>query len=285
MIKQIRKISTASMAVARNLHLKKRTKDFVTYVGMGTAGTVAFWQAGKTLTQPIVDEFLAIQPKAILVEQRLKPKAVFISQKNFKIDWANYEFKANAFFKQMNPLKKLTEIPLIKKQKDVIIQIMNEDKNCPLPLDREKMSAKILEAAYEYGVDPIEIACIIKRETHFLANLNGKNGNGLMQITKIAVKDMYQQGRDVLYHKKLSLLKNQYKTDSELFDALKKKDTVNIRVGVILYKMLLKQANDNVYIALKNYNGSSIKNEYAADVMNNIRKYKKAIKALDVKQK
>ncbi len=71
--------------------------------------------------------------------------------------------------------------------------------------DKNKIAENIINLSNEYGADPIHIACIVKKESHFTENINKGPAKGLMQITKITVKDMYQ--RPDLYHSGLDEIK------------------------------------------------------------------------------
>lgn len=281
MIKQIKKIGAASRAFAGSFHVKKRAKKLVTYVGIGTAGTIAGCQTNKLVTQPITDEFLFSGDKIVKQRPAKKIKLAARDTLRLKFDWSGFDGRSKVFFDSINRAKSVNKTDSFEIQRKIVLKIMNDDKNCPPYLDKEKLSAKILLVAKEYGINPIDIACIIKKESHFTENASYAGAKGMMQVTKIPVKDMYQTGRDVLYHEKLRLLKEKYKTDAALYNALQQKDIVNLRVGAMIYLMQLKQTKGNVYNALRRYNGSSKKDSYAASVLKDIKKYKKELNQLE----
>ena len=72
---------------------------------------------------------------------------------------------------------------------------------------------------------------------------------------------------------KLEEIKKRYPTPELLYEAIKKDPELNIRIGVILFKAKYNAADGNLALALKNYNGSSIKEKYSKDVMGMIRQY------------
>lgn len=159
----------------------------------------------------------------------------------------------------------------LKRQGALILQIMNEDKNCCISVNKEKLAANIVKWSNEYGADPVHIACIVKKESHFTENLNKSSGKGLMQLTQIAVKDMYV--RPNLYHPGLKEIKEKYPAYEDLFAAIQTDSELNLRVGIISFIQRLETAKGNIKTALRNYNGSSRKESYARDVFNNIQKY------------
>ena len=166
---------------------------------------------------------------------------------------------------------KTSKIMRLKRQGALILQIMNEDKNCCPSVNKEKLAANIVKWSNEYGADPVHIACIVKQESHFTENINKSSGKGLMQLTRIAVKDMYV--RPDLYHTGLKEIKEKYPTYKDLFAAIQTDPELNLRVGIISFIQRLKNTNGNVKLALSNYNGSSRKESYAREVFNNIQKY------------
>ena len=167
---------------------------------------------------------------------------------------------------------KALEAIVLKRQKAKVLAIINEDKNCINSKRKNEIAEYIARISMEYGVDPVQIACIAKKETHFTENVISINGKGMMQITQISVEDMYL--RPNFYDKKLQKITSKYKTYKDLYKALQTKPQLNMRIGVILYKAKLRAAKGNVKTALMNYNGSSVKYKYAADVYADIQKYK-----------
>lgn len=280
MIRQIKRIGAASKAVARALFPKKKTKDLMTYIGLGAAGSSALLSGAKIVSTPVRDEFVYTIPK--VSKKTLAKDTIRLSKSlTYKFDLPHLE-KNKTFLEIVSPTSK-QPMNFLDCQKKVVFSIIEEDKNCPKDIDKEKLAEKILSIALDYGVDPIDIACIVKRESHFHTNAVGGNARGLMQITPIVVKDMFQPGRSELYHEKLKTLKRTYGTKESLLSVLNR-DTVNLRVGTLSYHLRLKEAKGNTYNALKNYNGSSKKESYATAVLKEIKKYKKRLEDLQKEQ-
>ncbi len=168
-------------------------------------------------------------------------------------------------------LLRINKLTQLKRQQAMVLQIMREDKNCCTYVDKKKLAENIVKCSNEYGADPIHIACIVKQESHFTENVNKKSGKGLMQLTQIAVKDMYV--RPNLYHPGLKKIKEKYPTYEKLFAAIQTDPELNLRVGIIAFIQRLENASGNVRIALQNYNGSSGKIAYANEIMKNIKQY------------
>lgn len=282
MIRQIRQIGSVSRALAGSFHVKKRAKDFFTYVTIGTAGTFASWNMSKIITQPMVDEFVAMRPKTAVFQQvnKVKTSVKKTIAYNPNPDLTQSQKMTKEFFEKINPLKRTVDNKL-EKQKKIVLDIMNEDKNCPYVIDRSKLAQDIVLVANKYGVDPIETACIVKKESHFFSNPNGHTGKGLMQLTSSPTKDMFQEGRDTLYHRAIEDLKKTYRNPSALYKAVQANDIVNLNVGTALYLFHLKNTHGNVYKALRLYNGSSAQNSYAKDVLCEINKYKKIYQKME----
>lgn len=159
------------------------------------------------------------------------------------------------------------------KYKKTIQAIINDDKDAPKNKNLDEVVESILKISDEYDVNPIEVACIIKKESHFVENRNGAHGNGLMQVTEIVTKDMFQ--RPSVYHEKLSNFIEKYRNSQELYADLKKNNETNIRTGVLLYHEKLKEAKGDVKKSLEKYNASSVKESYARKVYSDIQKYQK----------
>ena len=199
----------------------------------------------------------------------------FIEEKNF--------YNAEEAQKLLAQVSKLTmlrnnELTKINRQKLQILKVIREDKNCCSSTDKKKLAEEIVRLSNEYGANPVHIACIAKKESHFTENVNKGPAKGLMQITKIAVKDMYQ--RPHLYHTALADIKKEYPTYEALFSAIQLNSELNLRVGIIAFLQRLEKANGNVEIALQNYNGSSRKIAYAHSIMKDIKKYAAEYKEL-----
>jgi len=137
----------------------------------------------------------------------------------------------------------------------------------------EQISSLIVKTSKKYDVDPLIVASIAKQETHFTQELSGKNGKGMMQITSISLKDMYQRSK--IYGKELKPLLDKYGSFDKLLIAVKSNLAVNIEVGTALFKNKLKNAKGNLTKALQNYNGSSLKVSYAKSVQDHYKEMKK----------
>lgn len=181
-------------------------------------------------------------------------------------------------------------------KRGVITNLIKADNAAPKNIDPDNMADMILSAAQETGVDPIVIASIAKRETHFNQNVPTKCGSGIMQLTSISVKDMFQ--RPQIYDPALKPLMKKYGTlekllkakekdpsidlgkfgdmlaeygnCANLLKAIRKDPALNIKAGAYLYKSKLAQAKGNEQRALELYNGSPAKESYAKDVIANI---------------
>ena len=204
-----------------------------------------------------------------LVENVANPLKAAHKNKPKSINWETAEKKISELNAAI--IQKKMDSLLFKRQKAKILTIMNEDKSCNDTVNKNKVADYIVKISREYGVDPVQIACIAKQETHFTENRNGEFGKGMMQITSITTKDMYQ--RPQFFHKKLKEITSKYKNYKELYKALQTNPQLNMRVGVILYQARLNEAKGNIRTALINYNGSPIRYKYASDVFADIKKY------------
>lgn len=194
-------------------------------------------------------------------------------------------------FKEVCDYKK--ELSASNEKHNSIKNIIANDPAAPKNLNKDKMADMIMKASAETGVDPVIIASIAKKETHFNQNVPTGNGSGIMQITSISLKDMYL--RPQIYDKNMKQLIKKYgswekvvqakKKDpsmqlgnfgellykygnaDKLRDAARKDPQINIKLGAYLFKAKLDQAGGNVQKALQNYNGSSSKLAYAKTVM------------------
>lgn len=156
-------------------------------------------------------------------------------------------------------------------KKETVEYIIENDPAAPKKLNKEQMAEYIMHASEEFGVDAVVVASIAQQETHFNQDVPSKNGSGVMQLTSISIKDMFQ--RPKLYGEAMKPILAKYKTPANLIKAMRKDPELNIRLGTALYKAKLKEARGNEKEALKRYNGSSIKVKYSNDV------YAKIIKA------
>ncbi len=181
----------------------------------------------------------------------------------------------------------------IRQKYETVSNMIKNDKAAPKNLDVDKMTDMIMNAANETGVDPIIIASIAKQETHYNQNVPTGNGSGIMQLTSISIKDMYQ--RPNVYDPQMKQLMKKYGSLEKIFaakkkdpslnlgnfgemlykygdweklrNAMRKDSQLNITLGAYLFKAKLNAADGDVHKALVNYNGSSRKLAYAKSVM------------------
>ena len=278
MIRKLAKAGVVYRAYRINFNRHKKIKKFAKAMEYGAMGSLATIQAGYLLRQPVVEQFIKTVPKSDIKITHLSKDAKlgpmpYVASKTKGV-FMDSLFRLSSYIKPLYTYA----VPKVSSkerllQKHMIFKIMEEDKNLPLNLNKNKMASTILNISNELGADPITIACIIKQETHFHSGLNGNGAKGLMQITRITVKDMYQKGRARLYHDALNDLKKDHPTHKSLFSELQNHDSINIKVGAMAYLMRLQQSGGNVKQALKNYNGSSLKERYAREVFGDIQKY------------
>lgn len=231
--------------------LPRTAKKYLHKLEMGTAGAIAITGfAGNHMVQTI--EY---------------------AQKNISaqrtIAWEKATAQAAKLNKEM--IVKKAQQALFQKQKTIVLKIMNDDKNCAAGIDKDKIATQIVLFAKEYKVNPITIACIAKQETHFTENLNGTSGKGIMQVTSVAVKDLFQRSSD--YNEKLVHITNKHQGHKELFQAIQNKSSLNMRVGIILFQRHLDKNEGNLYKALRDYNSGAQKDQYARTISNDIQKY------------
>lgn len=161
---------------------------------------------------------------------------------------------------------------------------------------------KIVGIANTVGIDPLDLAAIVKRESTFLSNEEiykryGKKG-GPTGITNSPPNDMYQEHRFQLYDSKMAALKKQYGSLKNIFaakdknpemnlgdfgemlykygsaaklkEACTKDYDVNLKVGAYYYKRVLKECNGNVKSAFNRYNiGTAGYGRDALSIVNN----------------
>lgn len=242
-----------SIALLRKIPVKKTLEKCIATIEL----------TGMAVSAPVSIGY--IQPQEAIII----PVKKAMSTKPNKADW----IRVQQHIADMNRimLLKKSEFIKLKKQKALVLKIMQEDKNCSPSTDKNKIADYIVILSKEYNIDPVFIACIAKKETHFTENLNGKNGKGMMQLTSIAVKDMYT--RPNLYHSGLNKIKEKYPTYESLFEAIQSDPELNLKIGIIAFAQRLNNAKGNLKIALQNYNGSSQKIAYANDIMKDIQKY------------
>lgn len=153
-------------------------------------------------------------------------------------------------------------------KKQAVLDIITNDPAAPKNLDKEKMTAMIMQTSQETGVDPVVLASIAKQESHFKQDVPTSCGSGIMQLTTISIKDMYL--RPKIYDKSLRPILLKYGSPEMLVKAMRRDPELNLKLGAVLYKAKLAQAKGDEKKALELYNGSPIKKKYAQAVMNNI---------------
>ncbi len=146
--------------------------------------------------------------------------------------------------------------------------IIENDEAVPSSVDKKKMAKYIVDAAKEFSVDPCVVASIAQQETHFNQNVPTGNGSGVMQLTTITIKDLYQ--RPNYYDPAIASILKEYKTPNDLIKAIRKDAQLNIRVGAAVYKSKLKAAKGCEQSALRKYNASSMAERYSREVMSKI---------------
>lgn len=278
MIKKLSKPTVLYRACKINFNKHKKIKKIAKAMELGTFGTLAMIHTGELVKNHVVDTFVRTTAlKNEIVITRL-PHGSHMGPFVYKEKPTNSlkEFLFNIHQKPMSRIELRTPptsaIDIVY-QKRIITKMMDDEKNLAKNIDKDKLASTIINVSNELGADPITIACIIKRESRFKTGLENAGARGLMQITKITVKDMYQKGRDKLYHEILNTLKADHPTYSSLYADLKTQDSINIKTGTISYLMRLNESKGNVRKALENYNGSKHKKAYAEDVLKNIKKY------------
>lgn len=271
-MRSIKRISAMSLVYARKHCVPHKAKELMTAITITTAGTAAFYNSSKVIPKLIFDEFTR-NPKYIA--EPVSKAADKIKTKSFssRFDWS-FAKSNNALF-EPSFLKEQKAAAAIKKVFDAktkkITKIMDEDRNFVCHFDKDTIAAQIVRTAQKYELNPIHIACIAKKETHFTQNLNSNGAKGMMQITMGALSAMYKYPQN--FNPKLNEIKKTYPTARKLFDALGKEPELNVEVGAILFETCLKIAKGNVTKALELYNGSTKKQQYAESVFADIKKY------------
>lgn len=300
----IKRIGVKTLVYARKHNVKKKTKDLMAAITISTAGTGVFYQHSKILPELMADEFL-LNGRHI-AEPAIK-KIKFVRTKTFPygFDWSNLKpaksfeplaLKSStpapvieeSFVKKSTPAADIFESSSLIAKKEAaaieatkqmifnkkvlsVTRIMNEDKSFTSHNQKDKIAAQIVRIAQKYEINPVHIACIAKKESHLTPNLNGKTTKGMMQITMGAVRPMYKYPQN--FSPKLNEIKKFYPTAEKLFDALGKNPELNLEIGTIYFKTCLKLCKGNLKKALEMYNNSSKKEQYARDVIANIKKY------------
>ncbi len=278
MLRKLTKPAVIYRAYRINLNKNRKIKKFARAIEYGAMGTLAAMQTGHLLRQPVVEQFVrttTAKPDLIITQL---PKGEKMGPMPYVVPhFTNFRDSLFRLWPQANQTYNYVLSPELQKtrmlQKQVVLRIMEEDKSIPKNLNKNKLASTIMNVANELEADPITLACIIKKETHFQSGLEYKGAKGLMQITNITVKDMYQKGRDKLYHGALNDLKKDHPTYASLYNVLQNQDSLNIKVGSIVYMKHLKATGGNIPQALQKYNSSSAKESYASEVFRNIQKY------------
>lgn len=182
-----------------------------------------------------------------------------------------------------------TELAVQEKKYKSVEDVITNDDAAPKEVDKKKITEMILEASAKTGVDPVIIACIVKRESHFKQSDKYDTGSGLMQITTSPLSDMYQDPKK--YDKNLAKYGNWekivaakkenplldlgdfgeilYKYDSpkKLLAAARKDPQLNLKLGSYYFRYCLKLSKGDVRKALITYNSTPKKEEYAKAIM------------------
>lgn len=202
------------------------------------------------------------------------------------------------------PKEKTPEEILYENRTLAIKSVIEEDPETPKDVDTTKLANMIMQTGKETGVEPLVIACICKKETHFDQGKNVSSGKGIMQITSIVTEDMFQ--RFQLYEPKTKVLiekygslekafqakkKNpsinlgdfgemlyKYKTPEKLYAALQKDAGLNLKCGAYLMKFHLASNNGDLRKSLEDYNATSDKHNYAKKVISYITNSKCLVK-------
>ena len=267
MIKNIKNLGFQTKSLLR----KVNPRSLITYTGIFAVSSAVNWQAAKVVAPNVMADIARAQrsTKEIVVKPIKKTLAdSCINNKIYPINWENYiknhSFKLQPFFKNEDNFQS--------KQVKLLVRIMDDDKACKVN-NKEELASHILQVANEYKVDPVVLACIAKKESHFEQNVSNKTLKGIMQIGKISVDDMYQKHREYLYMPYIKDIKEKYKSSQELFKAIGEDSLLNIKVGALVYKSKLQKAQGNVFDSIKFYNNSSLKERYANSVYSDVNHY------------
>lgn len=183
-----------------------------------------------------------------------------------------------------------------------IASVIEEDVSAPKNINQRELALEIMKNAQIVGVDPLLLACICKKESHFNQNIPSTGGRGIAPVTHYVPDDMY--ARPEVYDKRLAQLIDEYKSLNKVFaakkanpklelgdfgemlykyktsdalcKALKNDRELNLRCAAYSIRFHLKEANGDVRTALEDYNTTADKKNYATKVM----KYMDNAKAL-----
>lgn len=267
MIKSIRNIGCKAYDFVH----KTKPRKVLSYVSICTLTPITSFYNGKVVAPAVMADIESAQKT--LKEVVIKPvnrKFVepILDPKTFQINWGDYIKNYNFQYQSLLRPKQFWG----EKYTKILLKIMDEDKACKI-LDKEKLAKQIILVANEYEIDPIVMACIAKKESHFSQNVSNKAFKGMMQITKISIDDMYQKHREHLYMPYIKEIKERYKSSSELFKAIEDDSLLNIRVGALVYASKLKKTKGNLFESIKIYNNSHLKEQYAKSVYSDVQKY------------
>lgn len=272
MINPLKMVHYATKVVA--VPVKKKARTLAKYVGVSTISATVALPLPK-LMNPILRDEVVLLKKA---QQTVKPKtSIAYPFNNYAVSWE--ALKDNATWGLDVSFLKLKKDTIFEKQWQTVLKIMEDDKACLHP-NKEQVANNIVKISRMVDVDPIVVACIAKKESHFSQKSIAKSPKGVMQIVEITVKDMFQ--REHLYHSRLKELKQVYPTQEKLFQAIQTNALVNMEVGAITYGMKLQQAKGDVFNALRKYNASPLKDDYAKTVYSDIVKYRKFYNNLEI---
>ncbi len=259
---------------------------------------------------PIFGSNKALVPMLILMSypininnQRVKlveKHDVFVKNPIETVDEFDYQQPVDSFELRAKDVKAYEE-----KQK-MISDIIEKDKSSPrdfMDSDRKKLAEFIINVSEISGIDYDIITFIAQSESHFNQNLSGESGKGLMQITSIVPKDMFQ--RPAFYDENLKPMIKEYGSLEKLFEAKDLDNSLdlgkfgeflymhktpenliqdcindaqtNLITGAFCFKAKLKSAGGNIFNALADYNSTSTKNDYAKDIYNKIMKFKHSL--------
>lgn len=254
--------------------VKNKTKVFAKYIGISAVGATVAFPVPKLMSPTLRDEVVFL--KKSMQAQKNKTNIVYPFN-NYVVSWEKMKNTYN-WGLDLSFLEPKVDV-VLEKQRKTVLKIMQDDKACLHP-NKEQVANNLVQIARMINVDPIELACIAKKESHFSQKAIQKGPKGVMQIVEITVKDMFQ--REHLYHSHLKTLKKDYPTHKALFNAIQNNALVNMEVGALTYSMKLQQAKGNVFNALKKYNASYLQDTYAETVYKDILKYRKFYKSLEI---
>ena len=211
-------------------------------------------------------DFYVAQPDATYVSN------IFKLKEPPKMQQKTEEIKAKRFFEQKQ--KELEEEAYRIKKETVSDIITNHPRKKP-EVNVENMAEMIMNASQETGIDPIIIAHIAGQESGYTQSC-GKNGQGIMQLVSISIKDMFQ--RPNYYGGNLKSILNEYKTPQKLMEAAKKDPQLNLTLGAYCFKAKLKLAKGNLLKAFEYYNGSPLKYSYSKQLESSVENSRKSIR-------